>query len=185
MKTPGRRTLALTLTALALVGQAGAGAAHAGHGTASPELERLTRLKGRAFEIAFAHEMIGHHRMAVQMAGAQLNGGKDARLKAAARQIVASQNEEIKRMEGWLKAWNQPVRAASASAHTLTVPRTPAAVDRWFLTEMIPHHEGALEMAKLVPPRSQNAAVRQLATAIVTAQAAEIAQYRSWLKTLK
>ena len=57
--------------------------------------------------------------------------------------------------------------------------------DRWFLTGMIPHHQGAVEMARLVPARTQNAAVRQLAQEIIKSQSTEINQYRAWLKVVK
>jgi uncharacterized protein (DUF305 family) len=177
--------IGLALTTSALVGPARASAPHMGHGMASPETAQLALLRGRAFDLAFVREMIVHHQMAVQMAGAQLRWGSDARVKAAATQVVAAQNREIKMMQGWLKAWNQPGTLKAGSAAKLAAPSTPAAVDRWFLTGMIPHHEGALEMAKLVAERSQNVEVKQLAATILRTQAAEITQYQTWLKTLK
>ena len=60
----------------------------------------------------------------------------------------------------------------------------PGQVDHWFLTEMLPHHRSAVDMAKLVPARSQNPQVRQLAARIVQTQTVEIKQYRAWLKAM-
>lgn len=51
-----------------------------------------------------------------------------------------------------------------------------------FLRGMIPHHRQAVEMAELVPSRSQNAQVVDLATRIGAAQAPEIKTMTTWLQ---
>ncbi|MGR6997027.1 DUF305 domain-containing protein [Yinghuangia aomiensis] len=50
-----------------------------------------------------------------------------------------------------------------------------------FAQMMIPHHEQAVDMAKVVLAKSANADVKKLATAIEAAQAPEIAQMKGWL----
>ncbi|OXM70771.1 MULTISPECIES: DUF305 domain-containing protein [Amycolatopsis] len=50
-----------------------------------------------------------------------------------------------------------------------------------FARMMIPHHEGALEMAKLAPGRSTDQRVLDLAARIERAQDPEIRQMRDWL----
>ncbi len=47
-------------------------------------------------------------------------------------------------------------------------------VDVQFLTGMIPHHQQAVEMAEMVPERTERAELRQLAVAIVETQNEEI-----------
>lgn len=47
---------------------------------------------------------------------------------------------------------------------------------------MITHHQGAIDMAKLVPSRTQNPKIRDLATRIEQAQDPEIAEFRALLK---
>ena len=54
--------------------------------------------------------------------------------------------------------------------------------DVTFAQQMVPHHEQALEMAKLVPERSGNDKVRGLAQRIEKAQDPEITRMNSWLK---
>ncbi len=58
---------------------------------------------------------------------------------------------------------------------------TPAylAADVTFTQDMIPHHEQALDMAKLVPSRSTNEKVRGLAERIEKAQDPEITQMKN------
>lgn len=54
--------------------------------------------------------------------------------------------------------------------------------DRDFVTMMLPHHQGAIEMAAALLARTRDPELRNLAQAIVTEQATEIALMRSWLE---
>lgn len=145
-------------------------------------VRELTPLKGRAFDVRFAQRMADHHQMALDMARMQIRSGKDARVKASAQKVVADQQKEIALMKGWIKAWT------GQSYTPKSMPMQMAGMgsaDRWFLEGMIPHHVGAIAMAKLVPARTQSAPVRALATDIIKAQQAEIDQYTAWLKVVK
>jgi uncharacterized protein (DUF305 family) len=55
--------------------------------------------------------------------------------------------------------------------------------DVMFAQQMIPHHSQALDMAKLVPSRSSNPKVIDLAGRIEKAQDPEIRQMQGWLST--
>ena len=50
-----------------------------------------------------------------------------------------------------------------------------------FVLMMIPHHQGAIDMAKLELEYGKNPEMRQLATDIVAAQEKEIAAMKAWL----
>ncbi len=54
--------------------------------------------------------------------------------------------------------------------------------DVTFAQGMVPHHQQALDMAKLVPSRSTNAKVRDLAKRIEGAQDPEIQKMNGWLQ---
>ncbi len=57
--------------------------------------------------------------------------------------------------------------------------------DRDFLAMMIPHHQGAVDMARLVLVHGRDPLVRQLAEEILASQTTEIASMRARLLTLK
>ena len=58
----------------------------------------------------------------------------------------------------------------------------PGRLDAVFLSMMIPHHQGALDMAKLVPDRAAHQELKDLATSITSSQSAEIDKMNGWLQ---
>lgn len=53
-------------------------------------------------------------------------------------------------------------------------------IDQHFIVQMIPHHEGAIEMAKIALTKSKRPEILSLANDIIEAQEAEIKDMRSW-----
>ncbi len=143
---------------------------------------QLRGLKGQGFDVAWSKAMLDHHAAAVAMARLEVQKGQVGKIKKAAAAVIADQTREITLMQGWLRQWKQP---AYTPAVKLTAPAGGTSTDRWFLTEMIPHHQGAVAMSQLAPGRSQNAAVNSLSVQIVAAQTGEIRQYQTWLKTVR
>ena len=57
-----------------------------------------------------------------------------------------------------------------------------AAYDQNFIDGMVPHHQAAVEMAKVAQTKAEHAELKTLASAIIAAQDGEIAQMKGWRK---
>jgi uncharacterized protein (DUF305 family) len=151
-------------------------------------------------DVAFAQGMIPHHRQALEMA--RLAGGRASTgaVRDLAARIEKAQDPEIRTMTGWLKAWGEDVPAAggdgmdhSAPGHAGTPGMmgdedmaaleklTGKAFDVQFLTLMVEHHEGAVEMARTEQSKGRYGPAKAMADDIVTAQKAEISEMNGML----
>lgn len=80
------------------------------------------------------------------------------------------------------EAQKSMVAAMEKMSHTMqAVPMTGNA-DRDFVAMMIPHHAGAIDMARFELANGKDPAMRKLAEAIVSAQENEISEMQAWQK---
>lgn len=54
--------------------------------------------------------------------------------------------------------------------------------DQAFIAEMITHHEGAIDMARLAKDNAKHKEIKQLSEAIISAQENEISEMQKWQK---
>lgn len=87
-----------------------------------------------------------------------------------------------KEFAAFAKAMEAGMEKMMINMHRLGMTGTP---DVDFLAMMIPHHEGAVEMARLVLIYGEDPLVRQLAEEIIASQQVEIAAMQTRLPILK
>jgi uncharacterized protein (DUF305 family) len=141
-------------------------------------------------ETMFAMMMIPHHEQAVTMSDLALaNSTNPAVLDLAAR-IKAEQAPEILQMKSWLNVGNSMMDHDMNMSGMLTKDDLAKLgslkdkeFDTMFLTAMIEHHEGAIEMTKMIQD-SSNPEVKTLAENIITSQTKEIAEMKELLTKL-
>jgi uncharacterized protein (DUF305 family) len=78
-----------------------------------------------------------------------------------------------------LAACNQAGQDQSSGSAT----PAPNDADVTFTQNMIPHHQQAIDMAKLVDTHTDRPELRQLADSIITSQGEEITQLQGWLRS--
>ena len=183
--------LATILSLSACGSDGGASGSMGGMGHGSPASPTGSGSTAAAGDVVFAQMMIPHHQQAVEMADLALkNPSTSKAVTDLATQIRAAQDPEIETMKRWLREWNAP--ASSSMGHGPGGMMTEAdmkqlsaatgeAFDRMWLTMMVEHHQGAVEMASSVLDTTTDPAVRQLAQAIIEGQNKEIAVMRGML----
>jgi len=189
-------TAAIVLAACGSSDDSSAG--HDGH-TRTPQPSTsasASRGQHNAADVSFSQGMIPHHLQAVEMADLAVTRAESAEVKRLAGEVKKAQDPEVKTMSGWLSSWGEQLPQAGDSSehagHSMSGMMTAEemkglqnasgkAFDTAFLTMMVKHHEGAVEMAKTEQQNGAYHPAKDLAGAIVTSQAAEITQMNKLL----
>ena len=76
----------------------------------------------------------------------------------------------------------QPMNHGGSMNHSMTMDlgSADANYDLRFIDAMIPHHQGAVEMANVAQEKSKRPEIKKLASEIIKAQDKEIAQLKQW-----
>jgi uncharacterized protein (DUF305 family) len=146
--------------------------------------------------------MVPHHQGAIDMAAVELKYGTDPTVRALAAGVAAGQQPEIDQMTAWQKTRPATVTPAAATVPAGAEPAAYSAAndammngmmgdsmahsgnaDVDFVKMMIPHHQGAIDMANVELKFGHDPQIQALAHNIVVAQTAEIAQMNAWLKS--
>ena len=155
------------------------------HASMAAMSDKLRPLKGKEFEVEFLKEMISHHQSAVDMAKLVPTNTKRPELNKLAASIIADQEKEIAQMTGWLTSWyGQQPEGMAMQMPGMDKLKTAkdAEFDKMWVSMMIEHHQGAVDMSKLVADRGEHAELKTLASSIIKSQNQEIEQMQKWQK---
>ncbi|MEP0915815.1 DUF305 domain-containing protein [Leptolyngbya sp. DQ-M1] len=154
------------------------------------------------YDLRFIDAMRIHHRGAIEMAKQAEQKSQRSEIKTLARNIVITQNrEENELLAKWRNQW-YPKAAQElvmyGGKEKSTIPMSveyrqmmsmqqdlgtaDAQFDLRFINAMIPHHEGAIAMAKDALQKSKRPEIKQLAQEIATSQQTEVDQMKQWRK---
>ena len=176
-------------------------------GSRTPSVSESPAATFNAVDEMFVMMMIPHHQQAIEMADIALaKDGVDPRVSDLAEQVKAAQGPEIERMLGWLEDWGIAYDPDAESGHgmdhgsgddlmsgdgmmsaedmTALQDAPGAEASRLFLEQMIVHHEGAVDMARMAISGGQHPDVVRLAQQVVDDQTAEIATMEDLLTQL-
>lgn len=190
---------AVVVTALVTALVVGAAAYSLGRASVPPTFPP----ENTSAEAGFARDMQVHHIQGVEMAMIIRDRTEDESVRLLGYDIATTQAHQAGQLYGWLVEWGlrqagsqppmtwmmppgdgsgpamhgmgalMPGMATSAQMAELAAASGVEA-ERLFLSMMIAHHEGALEMADAVLDRSTHPGTRTFADAVLLSQASEI-----------
>ncbi len=144
-------------------------------------------------EAMFLQMMIPHHQQAIVISDLAISISKNEDILKLANQIKGAQAPEIDQMKSWLKAaglGEDPGHSMHAMAGMLTDSQleqlknsTGKDFDRQFLSGMIAHHQGAVEMVRMIE-NSSDLKLRDFGKQINQSQSSEIAVMKQLLKSI-
>jgi uncharacterized protein (DUF305 family) len=156
-------------------------------------------------DMAFMQMMIPHHAQALEMSKLAESHARDSRVRRLAERIRGAQAPEILAMSAWLDERNLEVPRAgedpmeydhSRHGHNAMTGMLTAgqmkqlatargrAFDRLFLTGMIRHHAGAVEMAEQAARDGSDVIVGEMTADVAATQSAEISRMRDLLRVI-
>lgn len=184
MKT--KNTLPALLAALAVLAL---GAFAAGCGD---DDETTTSAAGNATDAAFITDMTDHHQGAIEMAQVALKRAQHPEVRRLAEDIISAQKREIALMGrigddlrhmGAHESGHMGMSQSEMGMDMdMSMLRRGKPFDRDFIDMMVPHHRGAIAMAKIELAKGTQPELRKLARDIIGAQTKEIAEMRMWRK---
>jgi uncharacterized protein (DUF305 family) len=145
-------------------------------------------------EFMFAEMMIPHHQQAVDMSDLALKKSTNPGVLDLAKRIKDSQSAEIIQMQSWLGSSESKSMMSDQSGHSMGGMLTEeefsklenssgVTFDTLFLEGMIVHHEGAIDMSRMIKDTT-NQEINLFGINVIDVQSAEIREMKELLENL-
>ena len=142
-------------------------------------------------ERSFLQAMVPHHQSGIDMAEIALDHADAPEIEKLAQAIRDTQGDEIEQMKRiHQRLFDAPLEPDEGAHAALGLSMQEAGMghdgammrelanakpfDRAFVDEMVPHHQGAVEMAQVLLERTDDAELKKLGQTIIDAQEGEI-----------
>lgn len=159
-------------------------------GLAKPSTD-LNHLQGADFDRQYLADMRQHHQGAIEMAQLAHTKASSQSIKDLASQIIIEQTAHNQQLEQWQHDWHGTSdNPDSHMSHQMdTMARAldsliGADFDQAFLSQMIAHHQMAVEMSQLAVAKAEHQQLKDFATQDVKGQANEIDLMKQLQKTM-
>jgi len=137
----------------------------------------------------FASMMKMHHMSAIEASQVQLSQGTDPGIKAMAQKMIDGQQSEVAEFNTFLSGHSAHGGGDAFHKEALGMMDKMAApmdhsgsVDKQFVTMMIPHHQGAIDMSKAyIKSGAHEPKMKTMANNIIESQQKEIKDLQAWL----
>ncbi len=144
----------------------------------------------------FIEQMIPHHDGAIAMANLALEKATRPKIKTLAQAILKAQTAENQEMRSWYQDWfGKSVPTGTnlgmggmmsqggmhmGSTQDIEALKNASDFDKEFIEQMIPHHQMAIMMARMLETGTNRPEMQQLAKNIIKSQSEEIQQMQDW-----
>jgi len=146
------------------------------------------------FDQQFIDMMVPHHMSAVAMAQIALARAQHPQIKTLARSIISDQSSEISQMKTWRQQWY----GSATTPDMMHMPMLPGLrmgmgmadmnalkkanpFDKAFITDMMPHHQLAIDAATLELAHGSHQQLKDLALSIIKGQSREEGLMQAYL----
>lgn len=137
----------------------------------------------------FASMMKMHHMSAIEASQVEISKGQDAGIKAMAQKMIEDQQKEVAEFNTFLSGHNahgggdgfHKEAMAMMNKMNMNMDHT-GSIDKQFVSMMIPHHQGAIDMSKAyIKSGAHEPKMKTMANNIINSQQKEIKELQSWL----
>lgn len=167
-----------------------------------PEMMAEGEIAEAEFDQMFIDMMVPHHQGAVEMARIAQERAEHPEIRQLAENVIAAQETEIEQMQQWRQEWygssDTPSMSEMPSLHGMPdmgeaghamdmadevkqLRNAAEPFDRAFIEAMIPHHQSAIDAARLAE-QATRPEIKELAQAVIEDQQREIDQMNQWLQ---